>query len=225
MPRVIVIGAGISGLAFTKTYLQLSNYYTSFSLPKPVDKLAPPTDKSSIPKSFTSSLSLSNPLIPTETHDIIIVDENLSLGGSWCRSRIYPNLYTQNALGTYEFSDMPLEGEGVANEAGYIAGWKLEEYLARWSEKWELTEKMRFGIKVNTICRDPTTHEWILDTNRNPPPEHLSGISEDVGRQLRLYCDKLVLAVGTSSEPNKPYIPGQEFIDDGDMVHSVELGD
>lgn len=43
---------------------------------------------------------------------------------------------------------MPLEGEDVANEAGYIAGWKLGEYLARWSEKWELTEKMRFGIKV-----------------------------------------------------------------------------
>lgn len=102
----------------------------------------------SIPESFTSSLSFSNPLIPTEIHDIIIVDENPSLGGSWCRSRIYPNLYTQNALGTYEFSDMPLEGEDVANEAGYIAGWKLEEYLARWSEKWRLTEMMRFGIKV-----------------------------------------------------------------------------
>lgn len=43
---------------------------------------------------------------------------------------------------------MPLEGEGVANEAGYIAGWKLEEYLVQWSEKWELTGKMRFGVKV-----------------------------------------------------------------------------
>lgn len=72
---------------------------------------------------------------------------------------------------------------------------------------------------MNSICRDPTTHEWILDINQNPLTEHLSG------GQPRLYCDKLVLAVGTSSEPNKPYIPGQEFIDDQNMIHSVELGD
>lgn len=93
-------------------------------------------------------MSSQTPSTPRESHDIIIVDDNSSLGGSWCKSRIYPNLYTQNAFGTYEFGDMPLEGEGVANEAGYIAGWKLEEYLVRWSEKWELTGKINFGVKA-----------------------------------------------------------------------------
>lgn len=76
--------------------------------------------------------------------------------------------------------------------------------------------------QVNTICRDPTTHEWILDINHNLLPEPPSDRS---GRQFKLYCDKLVLAFGTSSEPNRPYIPGQEFVDEQNMVHSVELGD
>lgn len=88
----LFLSIGISGLAFTKTYLQLTDYY-AFSSRRQVDI---PIGQSTIPESFTPSLDFSNPLVPTKIHGS--VDHG----------------YTpQNILGIYEFSRSKSQEPGI----------------------------------------------------------------------------------------------------------------
>lgn len=113
---------------------------------------------SEIPPGFTSSSSSSGPnSSSTNTKSsLLIIDAARSLGGTWARERLYPNLLSQNSYGLYEYSDLPLkdalwdseyfEGEDPAGQ--FIPGWKIHCYLQVWCEKWALLEKMRFGWRV-----------------------------------------------------------------------------
>lgn len=50
----------------------------------------------------------------------------------------------------YEYNDLPMESvvRSDADDANgqFIAGWKINRYLHVWSEKWDLTKRMRFKI-------------------------------------------------------------------------------
>ncbi|PKY00240.1 hypothetical protein P168DRAFT_222550, partial [Aspergillus campestris IBT 28561] len=215
---------GLYGLVAAKTYLQVSGAYDASSEKKD------PASNPEVPPAFTSSCSSSGSSTSNVTVDtkptVLIIDAAKSLGGTWAKERLYPNLLSQNSYGLYEYSDLPLEdalrnGENPEEEdpAGqFIPGWKIHRYLQVWCKKWRLLGRMRFGWRVVSIRRLPTG-EWEVRV-----------IISDEGCQDRsttLICDKLILATGLTSEPNVPNIPDETEVGEKEClprIHAKEVG-
>ncbi|KAL3478175.1 hypothetical protein BJX99DRAFT_269373 [Aspergillus californicus] len=186
MPQVIVIGAGFHGLIAAKTYLQVTGAYGR-------------TDKEQ------------------SDNDVLIIDSASEIGGTWAQERLYPNLLSQNSYGHYEFSDLPLDTAvpdhpGETDNHQFIPGWKINRYLHIWSDKWDLTRRVRLNWKVVRVSRLPSK-QWVL---------HIS----QTGRTkttTTLTCDKLIIATGLTSEPNMPDIP-QTGEQPAHAIHSRDVG-
>src|SRR2546421_7158053 len=143
--RVIVIGAGRSGLAAAKTYLQV------------------------------------NPVI-----NLVILDDDSTVGGVWSADRLYPGLIANSPNGLYEFSDMTMVTESQP-ALKPIPGKQVQAYLQHYAEKNDLLSRTRFSTKVVRAERTGGGG-WTVRTSRG-----------DV-----LECDKLIVATGLYS---KPYCP------------------
>ncbi|KAL4946497.1 hypothetical protein BDV06DRAFT_208624 [Aspergillus oleicola] len=130
---------------------------------------------------------------------VLIIDSATYIGGTWASERHYPNLF-----------EWALE-----DEKRFIPGWKINRYLAVWSEKWDL-RRIRLNWKVRVLCyrisRFPSK-EWKLDM-----------LETKSSTTLTVTCDQLVLATGLVSDPNVPDIPHT-----GDRpvpkTHSNDLGE
>jgi len=55
-------------------------------------------------------------LVAAKTHldlhpsaQILVLDMEKSIGGTWAKERLYPSLKSNNMLGTYEYSDFPMD--------------------------------------------------------------------------------------------------------------------
>ena len=126
-----------------KTYLQVAGVYDSASSnsEKPF--------REDIPYPFT--VSKEDIFNPTKT-DLLVIDSASGLGGTWNHERLYPNLLSQNSYGMYEYSDLPMASVVDCNpddpNSQFIAGWKINRYMQTWSQKWDLTKRMRFNWKV-----------------------------------------------------------------------------
>lgn len=103
---------------------------------------------SEVPPCFAQSSADNGPAL-------LIVDAASGLGGTWSSERLYPNLLSQNSYGLYEFSDLPLASvvppDPKDEDNQFIAGWKINQYLHVWSEKWDLLKHMRFNWKVGLV--------------------------------------------------------------------------
>ena len=86
--------------------------------------------------------------------ELLVLDSASDIGGTWAKERLYPNLFSQNSYGMYEFSDLPLsevtpeDRDGVGRQ--FIAGWKINRYLRRWCEKWRLKKHIRLNWRVRS---------------------------------------------------------------------------
>ncbi|PVF97890.1 FAD/NAD(P)-binding domain-containing protein [Serendipita vermifera] len=156
--KVIIIGAGWSGLATAKTYLQI------------------------------------DPSI-----ELVILESEETLGGTWCASRIFPELLTQQATDQYVYPDTPYEPSNEPPQPGnYIPSRRVHEYLNKYAEQWGIKDKIRFGVTVERCKRAPDGVKWEV---------YLKG-KDGEGP---LVCDKLIVASGITSLPNLPDIPEDNF--------------
>lgn len=137
--------SGLYGLIVAKTYLQVSGAYDDGISDNPEK---PCLDD--LPYPFAASKD--EVVEGTKTH-LLIIDGASGLGGTWNHDRLYPNLLSQNSYGMYEYSDLPMTSAVGHDEDGpkgqFIAGWKINRYLHAWSEKWDLTKRMRFNWRVS----------------------------------------------------------------------------
>ncbi|KAL4951023.1 hypothetical protein BDW69DRAFT_196798 [Aspergillus filifer] len=199
MPQVVVVGAGFYGLIAAKTYLQVTGAYKNTSS----DGDEPSTENED-----------------GIVDDVLIIDSASDIGGTWASERLYPNLLSQNSYGHYEFSDLSLR-EAVPDdeydcgekedEKMFIPGWKINRYLHVWSEKWDLSRRIRLNWKVTRISR-LASKKWkleILETKSSTP--------------LTVTCNKLILATGLTSDPNVPDIPRTSNRPIPE-IHSKDLG-
>jgi dimethylaniline monooxygenase (N-oxide forming) len=133
-----------------------------------------------------------------------------TLGGTWCASRIFPELLTQQSREQYAYTDTPFEPSDDPPQPGdYIPSRRVHEYLNMYAERWGIKDKIRFGVTVERCKRAPDSIKWEV---------HLQGQTQE----SPLVCDKLVIATGLTSTPNLPDIPTENFTPP--MFHSRYFG-
>ncbi|GAQ03859.1 dimethylaniline monooxygenase [N-oxide-forming] 5 [Aspergillus lentulus] len=163
-----VIGAGWSGLAAIKTYLQV------------------------------------NP-----SSNVILLEAASSIGGVWAKHRLYKGLKSNNMLGTYEFSDFPMDPDTFGVQPGqHIPGQVIQQYMEKFAEHFQFRDRIRLNTRVRSAEHRPDG-TWLLTT------EHQGEVREVVTR-------KLIVATGITSQAYLPDFPGQETFD-APLFHCRDL--
>ncbi|RYP20501.1 hypothetical protein DL765_002746 [Monosporascus sp. GIB2] len=136
--------------------------------------------------------------------DLLIVDNERSIGGVWCKERLYPHLYAQvsHPLFEYSFYDMPKEG---ITRDGFLSGRTINKYLTDFAHDFNLVERIKLETMVTQVERS-SSGGWILSFGEGPDLE----------------CDKLIWAVGPGSSAVLPPWPRKGF--NKPVIHSSETG-
>ncbi|KAI0202170.1 FAD/NAD(P)-binding domain-containing protein [Astrocystis sublimbata] len=149
-----------------------------------------------------------------EPVNLIILDEGRSIGGTWSLERLYPGLKTNNVVGSYEFSDFPMDLERYGLLPGqHIPGRVIHQYLADFATHFCLDKFVRHQSKVNiALLREDGT--WEL--------EYKCDYEKGPAQTRRLRCDRLVVATGLTSAASMPTFQGTiDF--QGPLFHAKDL--
>jgi dimethylaniline monooxygenase (N-oxide forming) len=136
---------------------------------------------------------------------LLIVDDSLSVGGSWSKEKIYPSLYAQISHPLFEYSFYPMKNDGISPD-GYIPGTTVHEYLVNFARDHDLNRRIRLRTNVVSVKRGLNGHGWALEVNE--------------GQNLN--CEKLIYATGPTSSPIVPSWPQEGF--ENPIIHSQQIG-
>ncbi|RYC61997.1 hypothetical protein CHU98_g4211 [Xylaria longipes] len=137
--------------------------------------------------------------------NLVLLDDQSSIGGVWCKEKIYPSLYAQIKYGLFEYSFYPMRKEGITPD-GYISGDTINKYLNGFAQDFDLVRRIRLRTKVVRVNR-LDRGGWILDLDGKPS----------------IQCAKLIYASGATSHPVIPSWPmSNDF--GARIIHSSELG-
>ncbi len=147
---------------------------------------------------------------------VLILDGGRTVGGTWALERLYDGLQTNNLVGMMEYSDFPMDFETFGVKPGsHVPGIAVHRYLTAYAERFGIYDKIRFEslVKSAELKEDGT---WaILYENRT---------GEEAVRTIEVLAKKLVVASGTTSQPNMPEIRGSADFS-GHMFHFKEFQD
>ncbi len=74
-----------------------------------------------------------------------------SIGGVWAKHRHYKGLKSNNMLGTYEYSDFPMDEATFGVKPGeHIPGETVQRYLEAYAERFGFTDCIRLGHRVES---------------------------------------------------------------------------
>jgi cation diffusion facilitator CzcD-associated flavoprotein CzcO len=103
-------------------------------------------------------------------------------------------------LGTYEYSDFPMDTKSFGVEPGeHIPGAVVHRYLTAYAQRFGVYERTRLNTRVETAEEDEDRSGWTL-----------SMTDTKTGASSSLRTKKLVVATGLTSQPNMPTLPGQD---------------
>jgi cation diffusion facilitator CzcD-associated flavoprotein CzcO len=139
---------------------------------------------------------------------LVIYDSQSSLGGIWAAERLYPDLKTNNLLGTYEYPDFPMDPETVKLRPAkdYIPGSTVHDYLTAYATNFGISGMVQFDTKVTVAeHQDTEAGGWIL-TAFNKQGE------------FKVFARRLIISTGLCSEPYVPTFKGQDTYD-GKIFH------
>lgn len=111
-------------------------------------------------------------------------------------------------LGTYEYSDFPMDESYGVKPGQHIPGEVVHKYLKNYAVHFGLMQRLRLNTKVNSAERRPG-EGWLLLT-----------LSE--GRPTQLYAEKIIVATGLTNEPFIPELPIQGSFEPP-VFHTKEL--
>ncbi|CAI7658403.1 unnamed protein product [Penicillium glandicola] len=139
--------------------------------------------------------------------ELLIVDDNKTVGGIWSQERIYPSLHAQISFPLFEYSFYPMKNEGISPD-GFISGQAIHNYLAKFAEDHDLMRRVRLRTRVTKVRRNDSGSGWIVETQSGE-------------RQIEVECDKLIYATGANSSPIRPAWAREGF--DKPVIHSLEI--
>ncbi|KAK0644425.1 hypothetical protein B0T16DRAFT_460485 [Cercophora newfieldiana] len=140
-----------------------------------------------------------------EAH-LVIVDNGRTIGGTWSKEKIYPNLYAQINTPKFEYTMWPMKREGVS-DLGYISATTVNEYLVSFADEFGLSQRTRLNTTVVGVDRAKDGKRWAVTVNNGPD----------------LICEKLIYATGPTSSAIIPQWPKDGFL--RPVVHSQVMGE
>lgn len=147
----------------------------------------------------------------------MILEYAASVGGVWAQERLYPGLRMNNLLGTFEFSDFPMDQEAFGIKPGeHISGEVAHRYLRAFAEHFGISSKIRFRSKVESIEKLDTENNdhWLVT--------YLKANGAKKVEQGEISTPKIIVATGAHSEPFIPNLEGAEDFD-SPIFHSKDL--
>ncbi|KZV98736.1 FAD/NAD(P)-binding domain-containing protein [Exidia glandulosa HHB12029] len=124
--------------------------------------------------------------------NVQVLTRDESVGGVWCRSRVYPGLRLNNVHGEYHFSALPMPPP-KDTLGGRLSGEEVTTYLEAFAGKF-LKDRIMFAFDVKNIVRGDLGSGW--DITVQP-----IGVAQ---RQSVMHFDKIVVCTGGSSSPSVP---------------------
>ncbi|KAF7188126.1 FAD-dependent monooxygenase DEP4 [Pseudocercospora fuligena] len=141
--------------------------------------------------------------------NLLIVDGDASIGGTWSKQRLYPNLRCEAGWGYFHFSDLAMDHVGIERE-GWIPGTAVNRYLEQYSTVFNLQKRMLLNTTVHSVQRENETGQWKLEV-----------LSTNTLRTT-IRCLKLIVATGLTSTPNLPELDRHLY--QRPHFHSKDLG-
>lgn len=136
-------------------------------------------------------------------HDLLIVDRESDLGGTWHVNR-YPGLACDIPSSTYSYWFEPNPDWSRL----YAPGEEIKRYAERVADKYDVRRHMRFNTTVDSVRWDEDSQRWEVA---------LAGGDTLVARFV-------IAATGVLSQPRTPDIPGiDQFA--GRIVHTTAWDD
>lgn len=140
---------------------------------------------------------------------LVVFDPQSTVGGTWADERLYPDVKSNNLLGTYEYPDFPMDSKRFQVKPGqYIPGEVTNTYLKAYVDNFNLGGSIRLQAKV-TVAEHQDTLEggWNLT------------IVNHEGQESKVFAKRFIVATGLTSEPFMPHFDGQEDFG-GKIFHS-----
>lgn len=127
------------------------------------------------------------------TSRLVVVEAASTLGGVWAKHRLYSGLKTNNMLGTYEYSDFPMDPSRYGVKPGeHIPGEIVHQYLRDYVEHFDIYGHIRFDCNVETV-EQQADERWLVTI---------------AGSVRSIRTTKVVVATGLTSEPSLPAFSG-----------------
>ncbi|KAI9927046.1 hypothetical protein MW887_003427 [Aspergillus wentii] len=129
-------------------------------------------------------------------HNVVILDSAPSVGGVWATYRLYKGLATNNIVGSFEYSDFPMDERFGVRPGHHISGDSINQYLEAYVDEFGLRSRIQCDSKVETATHSPD-ESWVLHITQS-------------GSSRCLHARKMIVATGLNAEPIMPTFAGQE---------------
>ncbi|KAL9104171.1 MAG: hypothetical protein Q9163_000870 [Psora crenata] len=150
---------------------------------------------------------------------VVALESQKSIGGVWSKDRMYPGLHTNNLYGSFEYSDFPMDEKTFGVKPGaFVPGPVVHEYLHMYAEKFNISGRIRFSSRVQSIERNGGGG-WIVNYSENGEARDRDGSGSK-----SILTQKLVVATGLHSQPFIPQFAGSESFD-APFFHARYLSD
>ncbi|KAJ7577073.1 FAD/NAD-P-binding domain-containing protein [Mycena floridula] len=146
-----------------------------------------------------------------------LLTKDASVGGVWCRERIYPGLTINNVHGEFRFSALPMTSPRDAEQTGgRLTGEDMNKYMQEFADRF-LKDHIKLSTEVLHIRRED---------DQAPLPWKLR-IRDKNGTEETLNFARIVLCTGGCNTPNIPSYLSQAAADSaqfkGLVFHSLKF--
>ncbi|KAH6643364.1 flavin-binding monooxygenase-like family protein [Truncatella angustata] len=133
---------------------------------------------------------------------LAVFDKYDTVGGTWAKDRIYPNLVAQVEFGYFNYPSAPMSEDGKPKN-NLVTGDMIWKYLDKFAEDNKLKRYIQFNSWVSSVERHPSGG-WRLVVN---------------GKVIN--AAKVVCAAGITTQTNKPDFTIRD--DSIPAIHAVEI--
>ncbi|KAJ5207533.1 hypothetical protein N7491_001838 [Penicillium cf. griseofulvum] len=142
-------------------------------------------------------------------HNVLLLEAASSVGGVWAKHRLYKGLKSNNMLGTYEYSDFPMDEATFGIKPGqHIPGHVIQKYMEAYIQHFNFANCIRLEHHVESAQHN-LDGTWQLTVSHGADTTTIN-------------TKKMIVATGITSQAYLPTFKGQESFD-APLFHCRDL--